>query len=133
MENCVFCKIVAGEIPSMRVFEDEDCIAILDINPAANGHTLIIPKEHRKDLTEMDGDLTGRLMMVAKEIGMRQKERLGAAGFNIVQNNGAAAGQTVPHFHIHVIPRYEGGTQMVSWNPTSPDTDVLREFCEILK
>lgn len=130
MENCIFCKIVAGEIPSMRVYEDDDCIATLDIGPANPGHTLIIPKEHYQDLTEMNEALAGKLLMVAKEIGMRQKERLGAAGFNIVQNNGRAAGQTVPHFHIHVIPRYEGDSDMVTWRPTEPTTEALREILE---
>lgn len=132
MDNCIFCKIVAGDIPSMRIYEDEDCIATLDIGPASTGHTLIIPKKHYKDLTEMNGELAGKLLMAAREIGMRQMERLGAAGFNIVQNNGAAAGQTVLHFHIHVIPRYEGDGEMVTWKPTEPDTDALKTVQEKL-
>ena len=118
MENCIFCRIIAGEIPSMRIYEDQDCIATLDIGPAAKGHTLII---------------LGKLMKVAASVGMRQKERLSAAGFNIVQNNGEAAGQTVPHLHIHVIPRYEGGPVMVAWEPTDPGMDALQEVYEILK
>lgn len=130
MENCIFCKIVAGDIPSMRVYEDEYCIATLDINPAAPGHTLIIPKEHYKDLTEMNEELAGKLLMAAKKVGMLQMERLGAAGFNVVQNNGAAAGQTVLHFHIHVIPRYTGDSDMVTWKPTEPETAALREIQE---
>ena len=133
MENCIFCKIIAGDIPSMRVYEDEDCIATLDISPASAGHTLVIPKTHHTDLTDgTDAALLGKLMMVAKTIGMRQKERLGAEGFNIVQNNGAAAGQTVPHLHIHVIPRYEAGPQRVVWKQTDPTTEQLREIHERL-
>ena len=129
-ENCIFCRIIAGDIPSSRVYEDEDCIAMLDIGPASPGHTLILPREHRKDLTEMDGEMLGKLMTVAKVIGIRQMERLGAAGFNLVQNNGTAAGQTVPHFHIHVIPRYEGGPAIAAWEPTSPDFDELSKIRE---
>lgn len=132
MEDCVFCKIVSGDIPSMRVYEDEDCIAIMDINPATPGHVLVVPKIHMTDLTEMEEALAGRLLMVAKRIGMRQKERLGADGFNVVQNNGRAAGQTVLHFHIHVIPRYQHGPQMVAWEPTQPSREQLSEICEKL-
>ena len=132
MENCIFCRIIAGDIPSSRIYEDEDCIAMLDISPASPGHTLILPKEHRKDLTEMDGEALGKLMTVAKIVGIRQMERLNAAGFNLVQNNGTAAGQTVPHFHIHVIPRYEGGPAIAAWEPTSPDFDELAVIRERL-
>ncbi len=132
MEDCIFCKIIEGEIPSMRVYEDEDCVAMMDINPASPGHTLILPKKHLADLSEMDEELAGRLMMVAKKIGLRQKQALGADGFNVVQNNGRAAGQTVFHYHIHVIPRYAGGPQMVVWEPTSPTREQLSELCERL-
>ncbi len=117
--------ILEGKIPSSKVYEDEICIAMLDINPATAGHTLILPKKHVQDLTEMDEELGGKLLMVAKKIGLLQKEKLGAAGFNVVQNNGAAAGQTVPHFHIHVIPRYEGGPELAAWRPTEPDKEEL--------
>lgn len=132
MENCIFCKIVSGDIPSMKVYEDENCIATLDISPATAGHTLIIPKKHYKDLTELNAEEMGNLFSAAKMIGMRQMERLGAKGFNIIQNNGTAAGQTVMHFHIHVIPRYEGGPVLGAWKPTEPDQEVLKEICEKL-
>ena len=127
MDNCIFCMIIDGKIPSRKVYEDENCIAMLDINPATPGHTLILPKEHHQDLTEMNEALLGKLMMVARKIGMLQKERLGAIGFNVIQNNGEAAGQTVPHFHIHVIPRYEGGPMLGGWVPTEPAGDELDE------
>ena len=119
--------IIDGKIPSRRVYEDENCIAMLDINPATPGHTLILPKEHHQDLTEMNEALLGKLMMTARKIGILQKERLGAIGFNVIQNNGEAAGQTVPHFHIHVIPRYEGGPMLGGWVPTEPSGDELDE------
>lgn len=127
MENCIFCKIVAGEIPSMRVYEDADCIATLDIGPATEGHTLIIPKKHAKDITEVPAEDLGKLFKVAAQVGTLQMERLGAKGFNVVQNNGTAAGQTVMHFHIHVIPRYENGPQVAAWDPTEPGFDTLGE------
>lgn len=127
MENCIFCMIIEGKIPSRKVYEDENCIAMLDINPATPGHTLILPREHRKDLTEMDEALVGKLMMTAGMIGKRQMDRLSAAGFNIIQNNGEAAGQTVPHFHIHVIPRYEDGPMLGGWVPTEPPAEELDE------
>ena len=91
MENCIFCKMVAGEIPSFKVYEDENCIAALDIGPATKGHTLIIPKTHYRDVTDnVDAELLGKLMKTAAMIGARQKEKLGADGFNVVQNNGEA-------------------------------------------
>ena len=132
MDNCVFCMIVAGDIPSMRVYEDEDCIATLDIGPANPGHTLIIPKKHVKDLTELDEALAGKLLMAAKKIGMRQMERLGADGFNIVQNNGEAAGQSVLHFHIHVIPRFKDDGAVGLWKPGNPSKDELSEIADKL-
>lgn len=128
MNDCIFCKIIRGEIPSMQIYEDEYCVATMDISPATPGHVLILPKEHYKDLTEVDEFLAGKMLMAAKLIGERQVKKLGANGFNIVQNNGRAAGQTVMHFHIHVIPRYAGGTQIVAWEPTSPTTEQLVEI-----
>lgn len=132
MENCIFCKIISGEIPSIRLFENDDCIAAMDINPATPGHALIIPKTHYRDLTEVPYEEIGKCFGVARYIGERQKERLGADGFNVIQNNGAVSGQTVMHFHIHVIPRYVGGAQVALWKPTEPDTAKLKEIAEKL-
>ena len=133
MKDCIFCKIVDGEIPSMKIYEDDWCVAVMDISPATPGHTLVIPKEHFDSLEDLDEETAGKLMMVAKLIGFRQKNALGSEGFNIVQNNGRAAGQTVMHYHIHVIPRYAGGPQIVCWNPTSPTTEQLLEIYTRLK
>lgn len=133
MEDCIFCKIIKGEIPSFRVYEDGDVMAMMDINPASPGHTLILPKKHVKDLSEADEALAGKLLMTAKEIGLRQMETLGADGFNVVQNNGRAAGQTVFHLHVHVIPRYAHGPEMVIWEPTAPTREQLSEIYERLK
>jgi len=115
--DCIFCKIANGEIPSATVYEDADFRAILDLGPAAAGHTLILPKEHFADVCELDEVVAAKVLAVAAKVGRAMKEGLGCAGFNLVQNNGAAAGQTVMHFHMHVIPRYEGGPEMVTWTP----------------
>ena len=133
MDNCIFCKIIKGEIPSTRIYEDDVCIATLDINPAAMGHTLIIPREHHNDITDnMDEVLLGHLFKVAAMAGERQKERLGADGFNVLQNNGTAAGQSVRHLHIHVIPRFDNDGVLGLWKPMEPSMDELRAMGEKL-
>ena len=122
-DNCIFCKIANGEIPSTAVYEDENFKAILDLGPAQKGHTLILPQDHYKDLTEAPEELCGKAFALAGKIGAAMKKGLGCAGFNVVQNNGSAAGQTVFHLHVHIIPRYADGPQIVAWNPgtTTPE------------
>ncbi|MCI8454472.1 MAG: HIT family protein [Lachnospiraceae bacterium] len=118
-EDCIFCKIANGEIPSSTVYEDKDFRVILDLNPASKGHALILPKEHYKDVCELNADVAAKILPLAARIGTAMEKALGCAGFNLVQNNGEAAGQTVFHFHLHIIPRYEGGPSIVSWRPGS--------------
>lgn len=132
-ENCIFCKIANGEIPSATVYEDDDFRVILDLGPASKGHSLILPKNHYKDLCEADPVVTTKILPLAGKIGSAMKTGLGASGFNVVQNNGTSAGQTVFHLHVHVIPRYEGGPEMVTWNPGEADQKELAETAEILK
>ena len=132
-KDCIFCKIANGEIPSSTVYEDEDFRVILDANPAAKGHALILPKEHFKDVCELDPAVAAKVLPLGAKIGAAMKKSLGCAGFNLVQNNGEAAGQTVFHFHVHVIPRYEGGPSMVTWTPGSEKTEVLAETAEKIK
>ena len=115
--NCIFCKIANGEIPSSTVYEDEDFRVILDLGPASKGHALILPKEHFKDVTELDPKIAAKVLPLGAKLGTAMKKSLGCAGFNLVQNNGEAAGQTVFHFHVHVIPRYEGGPVIAGWTP----------------
>ena len=103
-QNCIFCKIAGGEIPSSTVYEDEDFRVILDLGPASKGHALILPKQHYKDLCELDEAIAAKVMPLAAKIGKAMKKSLGCAGFNVVQNNGTEAGQTVFHFHVHIIP-----------------------------
>lgn len=131
--NCIFCKIAGGEIPSATVYEDSDFRVILDLGPASRGHALIMPKEHYKDLCELDESVAAKVLPLAGKVGAAMKEVLGCSGFNVVQNNGETAGQTVFHFHVHIIPRYEGGPAMVTWTPGNADSTELAEISSSLK
>ena len=105
---CVFCKIVNGEIPSKKVYEDDDVLAILDISQATKGHTLVMPKKHYANLFEIDNNVYLKVMAKAKELALKITEKENALGCNILNNCNEAAGQSVMHFHVHIIPRYEG-------------------------
>ena len=123
-DNCIFCKIANGEIPSATLYEDEDFRVILDLSPASKGHALILPKGHAANLFELPDDTAAKALVLAKKIGARLKDGLHADGFNVVQNNGEAAGQTVFHFHMHLSPRYQDDTVDVKWKPgTLTDSD----------
>lgn len=115
-EGCIFCKIANGEIPSATLYEDEDFRVILDLGPAAKGHALILPKEHYPNLYELPDELAEKAVLLAKKMITKMKKALNCDGFNVVQNNGAPAGQTVFHFHMHLIPRYEGDYAGFGWN-----------------
>ena len=131
--NCIFCKIANGEIPSSTIYEDEDFRVILDLGPASRGHALILPKNHYQDVCALDETVAAKALPLAAKIGAAMKEALGCSGFNVVQNNGKSAGQTVFHFHIHVIPRYDGGPEMVSWKPGEATAEELAETAELIK
>ena len=132
-ENCIFCKIANGDIPSATVYEDDEFRVILDLGPASKGHALILPKSHYRDICDADEGIAAKLFPLAAKIGEAMKQGLGASGFNVVQNNGTCAGQTVFHLHVHVIPRYENGPAMVTWEPGKSDAEALAEVAEILK
>ena len=117
MNDCIFCKIAKGEIPSATLYEDEEFRVILDQGPATKGHALILPKAHYQNLYELPDDLAGRAMILAKKIITEMKDALDCDGYNVVQNNGSAAGQTVFHFHMHLIPRKGGDKAGISWTP----------------
>ena len=121
--NCTFCKIANGEIPSTTLYEDEDFRVILDLGPATRGHALLLPKNHFANLFELDDETAQKAILVAKKMAGKMKAALGADGFNLVQNNGEAAGQTVFHFHMHLIPRYENDNAGILWEPgeTTPE------------
>lgn len=114
-DNCIFCKIANGIIPSATVYEDDDFRAILDIAPAHKGHTIILPKTHAANLFETDDATAAKLLPVAKKVAAAVKKVTGCDGINILQNNGEAAGQTVFHLHVHVVPRFEGDGILPVW------------------
>ena len=125
-ENCIFCKIIAGEIPSTAVYEDDDCKAILDVNPAARGHVIIIPKKHAANIFEIEDEDAAKLFPVAKRIATALKKTYDCDGVNILQNNGEAAGQTVFHLHVHVVPRFHDDDVKMTWKPgETPDLDAV--------
>lgn len=114
-DNCIFCKLASGEIPSVTIYEDADFRVILDLSPASKGHALIIPKEHYRNLYDLDDELAAKALVLAKKMICKMKDILGCDGYNIVQNNEEPAGQTVFHFHMHLIPRYEGDQVGLGW------------------
>ena len=128
MEGCIFCQIVEGSLPSIRVFEDEHTIAIMDINPATQGHVLVIPRRHAADIHDVPADDLGRCAMVAKELSGRAVRGLAADGVTIMQSNGAASWQTVFHYHVHVIPRYDGDPLVLPWRPAPGDMGAITEI-----
>ena len=124
-ENCIFCKIAAGEIPSATLYEDEDFRVILDLGPASKGHALILPKEHFRNIYDIDEDVAAKAMKLAKKMVKKMTDVLGCDGYNLVQNNEPCAGQTVFHFHMHLIPRYEGDQVGLGW-PAGELTDEVK-------
>jgi len=126
--DCIFCKIANGEIPSKTIYEDENFRVILDLGPATKGHALILPKEHYANLFELPEETAAAAMKVAKKLSAQMVENLGADGLNLVQNNGEVAGQTVKHFHLHLIPRYKDDGQNILWKPGEVSQDELEEI-----
>lgn len=124
-DDCIFCKIANGEIPSKTIYEDELFRAILDLGPAAKGHALILPKDHTANLYEISDENVAKAMVLAKKLAVQMTQKLQCDGLNVVQNNGSAAGQTVMHFHLHLIPRYHDDGQSINWVPGSPTQDEL--------
>ena len=129
--NCVFCAIEAGEIPSFKIYEDGQVLAFLDINPFSKGHTLVIPKVHCEGLLDAGEDVLAALVLRVKKVAGRLKSALGCDGFNILQNNGEAAGQTVKHIHFHIVPRY--GNQPIVFESHEGDMAELAALAESLR
>lgn len=130
MDGCIFCKIAAGEIPSTTVYEDEDLRVIADISPANLGHLLILPKAHAKDLTELPAEMACKVMITAQKVVKAMQEGLHPDGINVLQNNGEAAGQTVMHYHMHIIPRYQGDSVRIGWEPMQGLTNQVAEAAD---
>ncbi len=132
-ENCIFCKIANGEIPAATLYEDDDFRVILDLNPASKGHALVLPKEHAANAFELGDELAGKAFVTAKKIGSKLCSGLGCAGLNILQNNGSAAGQTVFHFHMHIIPRYENDSVGLSWKPGKLSEEDKKQILDLFE
>ena len=132
MNDCIFCKIIDGTIPSVKVYEDEHVYAFMDITPLAKGHTLLIPKQHVKDLFEMPSEVAGHLYSVAPKIANAIKTAFDPAGLNALNNNGAAAYQTVFHYHLHFIPRYEQDGLKLVWEPIKPEMTEVQQTAEAI-
>ncbi|SHM44775.1 histidine triad (HIT) family protein [Anaerosporobacter mobilis DSM 15930] len=132
-DNCIFCKIAAGEIPSYTIYEDDDFKAFMDISPASKGHTILIPKVHADNLFELDETVASKLLPVAARIAKALKAELHCEGLNLLQNNGEIAGQTVFHFHMHIIPRYEVDKVVVKWVEDKYEGEPLDQLSEKIK
>jgi histidine triad (HIT) family protein len=133
--NCIFCKIIAGEISSNTIYEDEEFKVILDASPASKGHALILPKEHYHDIYDIEEETAAHAMKLAKKLACHMTEVLKCDGFNLVQNNHEIAGQTVFHFHMHLIPRYKEAknNDILKWNHEEFTSEEMKEICESLK
>jgi histidine triad (HIT) family protein len=123
--DCLFCRIIAGEIPATVIAEDERTVAFMDINPATRGHALVIPRAHARDVHDIATEDLQAVAATAQTVAARAIERLGAAGVNLLNSSGAAAWQTVFHFHMHVIPRYDGDPLRLPWTPAPGDMDDI--------
>ena len=132
-DDCIFCKLANGVFPTNSIYEDDTFNVILDAAPANPGHALILPKEHYTDIFEIDPETLGKAMILAKKIAERQTEVLKCDGVNIIQNNKEAAGQSVPHYHLHVIPRFLGDNQKMLWTPREAEDEAQKAMCEKLK
>ena len=130
-DDCIFCKIAAGEIPSRKIYEDKDLIAIMELNPTSKGHSLIIPKEHCTNIYDIDEDIAAKVMKTAKKLATKMTVALNCDGFNLLQNNGETAGQTMFHFHMHLIPRYkDADNNMLKFTSVSfsdEEMDAIRD------
>ena len=131
--DCLFCKIVAGEIPATRVHEDERTVAFMDINPATRGHVLVVPREHTRDLLSIDPEDLAAVATAAQKLAKVMPDRLGAEGVNLLNSCGRPAWQTVFHFHMHVIPRYAGDPLRLPWTPEPGDRDEIAEAARALE
>ena len=131
--DCVFCKIINGEIPSKTLYEDDKFKVIFDIGPATRGHAIMISKEHFENIFEIDDSLAAEVFVLAKKLAAAMKTAFQADGFNVVQNNGKLAGQSVFHFHVHLIPRYEGDNAIKFWESKEISDEELTKLLEIVK
>ena len=137
MEDCIFCKIVKKELPAFIFYEDEFVIVFLDINPLVEGHTLVVPKKHYESIFDIDEEVLQKIISVSQKMSKRIKEALRVEGVNLINSSGVVAGQSVPHFHLHIIPRREGDEiNLASWwrsKVKEVDKEKLKELAERFK
>jgi histidine triad (HIT) family protein len=132
-DDCIFCKIVAGELPARKVDEDEHTISFMDLNPWTRGHALVIPREHTPNLYEAPDEVLAQTFAAAKRLALKMRDRLGCDGINLLNSTNPAAWQTVFHFHVHVIPRYEDDPLQLPGQPQQPEDEELDEVAEELR
>lgn len=130
--NCIFCKIVRGDIPAIKIYEDSHALAFLDISPVTSGHVLVVPKEHSQNLDDIDDLMLAYLMRAVQKIGVAMEKGLGVKGYNVIINNGADAGQLIDHCHLHVIPRYKND-KLTQWPHTKYTDDQARKVAAKIK
>jgi len=131
--DCIFCKIIAGEIPSFKLYEDDNSFAFMDINPASEGHALVIPKEHAANVYEVSDNAITSTVTTAKKVAAAVNKTLQPQGLNLIQCNGPAAAQSVMHFHMHVLPRSEHDDLKLNWGITPGDMDAIGELSERIR
>jgi len=132
-ENCIFCKIASGDIPSYTLYEDNLFKVFLDLSPTSFGHALLIPKEHYANLFELDDDIASKALILAKKVATAMKASLQCDGFNLLQNNGEIAGQTMFHFHIHLIPRYKDDNTKIIFDHKSLKEEDAKTILDTIK
>lgn len=134
-DDCIFCKLANGDIPTNTIYEDDEFRVIMDAAPATKGHALVLPKNHYADIYEIDPDVLGRAIQVGQKVVKHATKVLGCDGYNLLQNNGTAAGQTVFHYHLHLIPRYADmdNAQILTWPEKAGDADAIKAISESLK
>ncbi|MDO4170204.1 MAG: HIT family protein [Lachnospiraceae bacterium] len=132
-DECIFCKIANGKIPSATLYEDRNFRVVLDVGPATKGHALILTKEHFDDIFDIDAETAGRLFSLASVVARAMKKVLHCDGMNVLQNNGSIAGQTVFHFHLHLIPRYEGDSVQITWPQGTLEEETKEELIQLIK
>ncbi len=133
MDDCIFCKIVNGEIPAVKLYEDENVLSFLDIAPASKGHALVITKKHYSTLLDVPHEELGDLVKAVQKIGAAVMIAINAEGFNVLQSNHKAAGQVIPHVHFHIIPRKEGDNLSFSWEQGKAGQMELQEYQKLIK
>ena len=134
-DDCIFCKLANGDIPTNTIYEDEEYRVIMDAAPATKGHALVLPKDHYADIYEIDSEVLGRAIQVGQKVVKHATKILGCDGYNLLQNNGTAAGQPVFHFHLHLIPRYADmdNKKILTWPESDVDADAIKAITEAIK